>query len=365
MTGNKLFLLKHGLPVAVALFCIVFAALIVTGPTEGSDGPAVAPPSAADDLGPVVAGLGIIEPSSETIDVASPLPGIAEEVLVLAGAKVERGTPLFRLEARDVLARKRTLESQLEASRVRIEAAIAAMQAREAGAKAAEAGLVEAKLGADEARLRAEKLDSVGDIRAVSTDERDTARIMAERAIAAAERAHQISLQAAAESKAALVAVKEAEAAAGEVQARLAEIETTLERLIVRAPVSGTVLRVNVRPGEYVPVGALSTPILSIGVTEPLHVRVQIDEEDAWRVKPSAGAVGSLRGNAAEKAALDFVRFEPLAQPKRNLNGGAERVDTRVIEVIYKLDPAKLAAFVGQQVDVFIAAPSATQAGGG
>ena len=49
--------------------------------------------------------------------------------------------------------------------------------------------------------------------------------------------------------------------------------------------------------------------------------------------------------------------MEPLLKPKRTLTGdGAERVDTRVLEVIYALDGAGFDAHVGQQLDVFIQA---------
>ena len=61
-----------------------------------------------------------------------------------------------------------------------------------------------------------------------------------------------------------------------------------------------------------------------------------------------------LRGNPEISVPLTFVRFEPYVLAKRSLTGDTtERVDTRVLQAIYEF-----AAFVGQQVDVFIAAPS-------
>ena len=35
----------------------------------------------------------------------------------------------------------------------------------------------------------------------------------------------------------------------------------------------------------------LATPLLLLGNVEPLHVRVDVDENDAWRVRPEAPAV--------------------------------------------------------------------------
>jgi HlyD family secretion protein len=122
---------------------------------------------------------------------------------------------------------------------------------------------------------------------------------------------------------------------------------------------------VNIRAGEYAQAGPLASPLIVLGDGSVLHVRVEIDQTDAHRVRPDAPAVGNLRGDGGRQAPLRFVRFEPLVQPKRALTGdGTERVDTRVLEVIYALDPGALGAFVGQQMDVFVeAAPLPMDAG--
>jgi len=138
-------------------------------------------------------------------------------------------------------------------------------------------------------------------------------------------------------------------------QAALAESETTLERLTVRAPIDGTVLRVNIQPGEYAAAGGEALMVL--GEDRVLHVRVEIDERLVQRVRPEARAVASLRGEPGRRVELTFVRFEPQILAKRQLSGDrAEQVDTRVLEAIYAFDPQALPAFVGQQMDVFIEA---------
>ena len=66
-------------------------------------------------------------------------------------------------------------------------------------------------------------------------------------------------------------------------------------------------------------------------------------------------AVGRLRGNADLKTPLVFVRFEPFVVPKRSLTGDStERVDTRVLQVIYRVERDDLPLFVGEQLDVFV-----------
>jgi HlyD family secretion protein len=92
-----------------------------------------------------------------------------------------------------------------------------------------------------------------------------------------------------------------------------------------------------------------------------LHVRVDVDEHDAWRVREGAPAVASPRGNGSLRIPLEFVRFEPYVIPKKSLTGDStERVDTRVLEVIYRVQDQNAPLHVGQQMDVYIETPVAS-----
>jgi len=58
---------------------------------------------------------------------------------------------------------------------------------------------------------------------------------------------------------------------------------------------------------------------------------------------------------ADKQIPLTFVRIEPYVVPKKSLTGdNAERVDTRVLQVIYRFDRPSFPVYAGQQVDVFI-----------
>jgi HlyD family secretion protein len=125
---------------------------------------------------------------------------------------------------------------------------------------------------------------------------------------------------------------------------------------VVTAPIDGQILQCKVRPGEYAQAGVLAQPLILMGDVRRLHVRADIDEKDAWRVAPGVKAIASVRGNAATRYPLEFVRLEPYVVPKRNLTGDAtERVDTRVLQAIYRL-PARAALYPGQQMDLSIEA---------
>lgn len=95
-----------------------------------------------------------------------------------------------------------------------------------------------------------------------------------------------------------------------------------------------------------------------LGDDTKLQVRVDIDENEAWRVRPAAAAIAFVRGNPDLKTPLKFERVEPYVVPKISLTGESiERTDTRVLQVIYSFDPATLPVYAGQQVDVFIEVP--------
>jgi hypothetical protein len=52
---------------------------------------------------------------------------------------------------------------------------------------------------------------------------------------------------------------------------------------------------------------------------------------------------------------LEFVRFEPYVIPKKSLTGDStERVDTRVLQLIYRIRDGAPSFYVGQQMDVYI-----------
>ena len=127
----------------------------------------------------------------------------------------------------------------------------------------------------------------------------------------------------------------------------------------------GTILQINVRPGEYVSTFGGQSLIL-MGNLRPLHVRVNVDEEDLPRLKLHAPARAKIRGNTRQdEIPLSFLRVEPFVVPKTSLTGvNTERVDTRVVQLIYAVDPANRLVkenkvMVGQLVDVFIDAQPA------
>jgi hypothetical protein len=80
---------------------------------------------------------------------------------------------------------------------------------------------------------------------------------------------------------------------------------------------------------------------------------------DIPRFQLGRPAVVSPRGAAAMQIPATFVRVEPLVIPKKSLTGAStDRVDTRVLQVIYAISDHLSGLYPGQQVDLFIEAGS-------
>ena len=331
-----------------------------------------------------VAGAGLIEALTENISIGAPVGEIVTEVCVKISDKVKKGDALFKLDDRTVKAehdsRKSAVESAMAqklAAEARHKGALARLEKlksmpRPEDIPPAQSRVLEAQALVDDAMTQLKLYESVKDTRAVSQDELDRRRFavrVAETKLATSKAdlellkagAWKADIEIAlAEALSAEADVKSADAAIMQAKSAADAAMTEIERRVVRAPVDGTILQVKIRVGEFAQPGPLQTPLMVMGQTDTLVARVDVDENDAWRVNSNAKAIASVRGNPQMRAELVFYRLEPYVIPKKSLTGDSmERVDTRVLQVLYKLDPTVIPVRVGQQVDVFIeAAPS-------
>jgi hypothetical protein len=145
---------------------------------------------------------------------------------------------------------------------------------------------------------------------------------------------------------------RKSDLAAAEALAARAKVQRDL--LVVRAPRRGTVLQVNIRAGEYAVPSAVEVSLL-LGRTDSFQLRADVDEDNAPRVKSGCSGVAFIKGSRQDAIPLRFVRIEPYILPKRSLTGeSGERVDTRVLQVIFQFDRSAVPVYAGQQMDVFL-----------
>ncbi len=139
-------------------------------------------------------------------------------------------------------------------------------------------------------------------------------------------------------------------------RAELGQVQCDIDRLTIRAPIDGQILQMNARIGEYVSTPSV-VPLLLLGQTDQLRVRAEFDDQDIDRLRFEARAIAVVRGRSRRPVTLTIAYIEPSVIPKSDLTGGFSfRVDTRVLQVVYRVPEVDESLFVGQELDVFIEA---------
>jgi HlyD family secretion protein len=298
-----------------------------------------------------ISGSGIVEASTRNIAIGAHVSGIVTQVFVKVGSKVKAGDPLFTLDDRKQLADLALQETFLAESQSRLKRLQEAPRQEEL--PRAYATVKEAEANLEDLRFQLKIVEGIADKRAISVEELNRRKYAAQAAEARLARARADLKLLEAGSWREDIEVAKAEVARTEAGVKAARVE--IERLTVRAPMAGEILQINIRPGEFAQSGAPAQPLLLLGNLDKMHVRVDIDENDAWRFKPEAPAMAFIRGQPKFKTDLTFEYVESYVIPKRSLTGDStERVDTRVMQVIYSFKRGQLPIYPGQQMDVFI-----------
>lgn len=347
---------KYGIPaIAVIVLALAGFSIARTRPVQAKMQPPVQPPAATFDQ--KVGAVGLVEASSENIAISLPVPGLVTSVYVKAGDRVGKGQKLFSLDDRDLRAELALRKMAAEVAKARLQKLVSLPRPEDI--PPAEAKLHEAEQTLADAQVQLQLIESVKDKRAIREEDllRRRIAVRASEARVAEAKANLALLKAGSWEPDIRIARAEVEQA----ERQVARTEADLDRLVITAPISGEVLQVKVRAGEYAQAGSLPQPLMLLGSVDQLNVRADVDEQEAWRVRPGAAAVASVRGASDRKYALRFVRVEPYVVPKKSLTGDStERVDTRVLQVIYALDRGA-PVFAGQQMDVFIDAAGGTK----
>lgn len=267
-------------------------------------------PPAVSPYAHSIAGAGIVEASSQNISIGTPFNEIITKIFVIEGDKVKKDDPLFQLDIR-------SFEAQLATAQANLKLAIA---------------------NAEDKRKQFSFYERLKDTRSVS------------------EQIYQQTLY----------AMREAEASVKVAESNVREIETNIARSLIRAPIDGEILQVNIHVGEIAPIIPFISPqstwltasngtLILMGSVVPLQVRIDIDEDDAWRFEKGSKAHAYVRGNRNINFPMTFLRTEPFIIPKSSFTGEtAERVDTRVLQVLYQFERENKPVYAGQILDIFI-----------
>ncbi|MEO0430298.1 MAG: efflux RND transporter periplasmic adaptor subunit [Cyanobacteria bacterium J06656_5] len=338
-----------------------------------------------------VAALGRIEPKSEVIDIAAAETGVLARMLVAEGSQVEAGQILAELDMYDVRKAERdyaasqlteaqqTLAAERDLGAARIAEAntkagqidqpqIQAIEAQAAKIRSLDASLSLANI--DLARF--ENLLSQGAITQQEFDRQQTEvdELISDIANAKATKTQlELARDTDLENAAALVSMAEAdlqlaavESGVASAQQNLALAEALLNRAVIKAPSTGQILDIYVRPGEAVS----NNRLLSMGNTDEMYVVAEVYETDVGLVKVGQKATITSRNGAFEGSLSGTVETIGLQIFKNDVldDDPAANADARIVEVRIAVDQDQAVAMLTNlQVDVLINIKSDINAG--
>src|SRR5262245_6221867 len=290
-------------------------------------------PVAARHNGAGVGCMGRVEPASHLRRLAAPesqsLVTLAE-LSVGEGDRVERGQLLGWFSTR--AARTAALQ-QAEAELGRSVARLAQVQA---GAKPGDVSAARARVArqrAAEANARAEliRVEALWTRKIAAATELDARRTAL--AVAEAERrAAEQELASVSEVREVDVTVAQAEVAQARASVERARAELALSEL--RAPINGTVLKIDTWPGEQV----TDRGVLDLGDVTEMHVVAEVYETDVPRVQIGQTADVMLPGGG-ERLRGEVIALGWQVRKREMLNTDpVDEIDARVVEARIRLD---------------------------
>ena len=347
-----------------------------------------------------VAAPGLIEAESGLLKLGFEMPGKVRNIRVVEGDTVRAGQVLAELENADFTARTesaradlRLAESQLKTLDVELDADIkhalkevdrckADVALLKAGPRPEEIARARAEVSAAdaEARRTAEDAAKFGDPAALksgawSVQQSDTSKRLAETAAAKLNAAKEVlralengsrredidkAEAVLASAEVALIRgqatraprLDSAKAQVASAQAHLADAEATLDKTILRAPISGVIVWKYHFIGETV--GALTLePVLSLADISRLRVRADVDEVDFRNLKPGQGVTITSDAFPGKTIHGHLSTIGASAGQKKFSTGEAkEHMDVNVVEALVTIDEPTMLK-LGSRVTAF------------
>lgn len=324
-----------------------------------------------------VAAPGVVEAISEEIEVGAEISGKVKQVLVEEGDEVVRGQTIAVLENSDFEAQIVAAKSQIETLRRQKETAEARiLQAKTERTRIFNGSRPEERREAlqsyeqtlpnvEQAKrevARREKLYASGDIsrEELERSKRDLETVQ-KQSNAMNEKYNVVNADARKDdlnkADAAILLAEnqtnEFDALIREAEARVKTAQANLEKTIIRAPITGVVLRKRLKEGESVS-PENQTGIVSIADVSALRVRVDLDETDVAKVRENQKAFVTADAFGEQKFYGKIVKIgQILGRKNFRTERPTEKVDTKILEVLIQLEPNQKLP-LGLRVDAFI-----------
>jgi len=285
----------------------------------------------------VLAALGRVEGRGQTISLGAATDGVVKEVLVTDGQRVEKGALLAVIGCDDVREQINLAKAQAESAR---QARVRLLRGkreeeREAAARATEAA--KAVLTAAQEHLnRMEGLYQNGEI---SRDTYDQTKRDFD--VASADYQKAVDEQALTDARPLPEEISQADAEVAAAQRNVEVAADKLEKCNVRAPISGTVLKVLTKAGESYST-LLPNPLFTMADDSVRRVRAEVDERDIGKVKIGQESIVTADAYPGQKFEGQVIEISRAMEAKAVVSADpADKTDRDVLDVVIELKPAK------------------------
>ena len=294
---------------------------------------------------------GVVEGAQRSIELQFEVSGKIVELPVVEGQQVRQGDVCARLD--DAVWRHKLAEAEaaLQVAQAELERLVNGASPESRAVMRADARVAEVEM--QQAKAHFDRAARLFEQKAMPAQDYDQYRYLYDAAVARLDQAR--AKVAELEAPARQDEVHRARARVDMAAASVAEARTQLDHTVLRAPIDGVILKVDVESGERVAVEQLQTVVSMTSLSE-VRVRAYVEELDALSLQQGAPAFVVADGNPHVRYTGRVSWTAPVMGPKSHRHHQpGEMYDLEVREVLIVLDDAR-DLVVGLPVDVFIAA---------
>jgi HlyD family secretion protein len=307
----------------------------------------VAAKSAAQPVsGVVAAAQGRVEGRTENIEVGASADGVIRRIAVREGQEVSRNQIIAEISCDNLDSEVRAMEDSVESAK---QARARLLRgSREEERRVADQDVAAAQAVVDQARRQNERMQYLASRDDVSQQTADAAR----RDLATAEAALRSAMEKQKLANAGPLPeeIGKADADVAAAQERLHATVALREKCVVRAPISGTITRVNMRVGESFSTVA-PRPIVTMADLSERRIRAEVDERDLARVRVNQRVRISAEGFEAFNGKVTRTSVMMGRKTARS-NDPAEKSDHDILETFVAPDAGAPSLPVGLRVVV-------------
>jgi HlyD family secretion protein len=295
-----------------------------------------------------LASPGRVEGQTETISVGAAADGVVKTVLVTDGQKVTEGTILAVLGCEDLKAEIDQARAEAESAR---QARLRILRGhRQEEREAAAQNTAAAQANLNQLQEHFHRMETLYQREVIARDLFDQAKRDYEVALANYQNSRDEENLVDAEPLPEEKSRADADVAAAEKGVNVATEK--LQKCTIRAPISGTILKIMARVGE--PYSTLvPRPLFNLVDDSTRRVRAEVDEWDIGKVKLGQRTIVSADGFPGRQFDGRVIELAHVMGRKSVLSGDpAEKADRDVLEVIIELNQSAAELPVGLRVTV-------------